>query len=134
MTALPAVEVRRVVSRRLVRVSVALAVLTILAGAAIALLVSRDMDQATLAQAEAARQAQLQECITGQLDGMPADLPAQQRAEFCNQHIGSLIQDRRFHYENLPGILEGMSWFAILLGWLLGASGPSGTPAPWPPC
>jgi ABC-type transport system involved in multi-copper enzyme maturation permease subunit len=43
-------------------------------------------------------------------------------AESCNQHIGSPIQDRRFHYEKLPGILEGMSWFAILLGWLLGAS------------
>jgi ABC-type transport system involved in multi-copper enzyme maturation permease subunit len=122
MTALLAVEVRRVVSRRLVRVSVALAVLAVLAGAAIAFLVSRDMDQAALAQAEVARQAQVQQCITGQLDAVPSDLPPQQRAEVCNQHISSPVQDRRFHYENLPGILEGMSWFAILLGWLLGAS------------
>jgi hypothetical protein len=122
MTALLAVEAHRVLSRRLVRVSVALAVLALLAGAAIALLVSRDMDQAALAQAEVARQAQIQGCITGQLDGAPSDLPPQQRAEVCNQHISSPIQDRRFHYENLPGILEGMSWFAILLGWLLGAS------------
>jgi ABC-type transport system involved in multi-copper enzyme maturation permease subunit len=53
---------------------------------------------------------------------VPSDLPPQQRTEFCEQHISSPIQDRRFHYENLPGILEGMSWFAILLGWLLGAS------------
>jgi ABC-type transport system involved in multi-copper enzyme maturation permease subunit len=122
MTALLAVEVRRVFSRRLVRVSVALAVLALLAGAAIAFLVSRDMDQAVLAQAEAVRQAQVQQCITGQVDGVPAGLPAQQRAEVCEQHISSPIQDRRFHYESLPGILEGMSWFAILLGWLLGAS------------
>ena len=122
MTALLTVEVRRVVSRRLVRVSVALAVLALLAGAAIAFLVSRDMDQAALAQAEAARQAQVQQCITGQVDGVPAGLPAQQRAEVCEQHISSPIQDRRFHYESLPGILGGMSWFAILLGWLLGAS------------
>jgi ABC-2 type transport system permease protein len=122
MTALLAVEVRRVVSRRLVRVSVALAVLAVLAGAAIAFLVSRDMDQAALAQAEVARQAQVQQCITGQLDAVPSDLLPQQRAEVCNQHISSPVQDRRFHYENLPGILEGMSWFAILLGWLLGAS------------
>jgi hypothetical protein len=122
MTALLAVEVRRVLSRRLVRVSVALAVLALLAGAAIAFLISRDMDQAALAQAEAARQAQVQQCITGQLDGVPSDLPPQQQAEFCEQHISSPIQDRRFHYESLPGILEGMSWFAVLLGWLLGAS------------
>lgn len=122
MTALLAVEVRRVVSRRLVRVSVALAVLAILAGAAIAFLISRDMDQAALAQAEMARQAQVQRCITGQLDEVPSDLPPQQRAEFCEQHISSPIADRRFHYESLPSILEGMSWFAILLGWLLGAS------------
>jgi len=105
-----------------VRVSVALTVLAILAGATIAFLVSRDMDQASLAQAEAARQAQVQQCITGQLDGVPSDLPPQQRAEFCEQHISLPIQDRRFHYENLPDILEGMSWFAVLLGWLLGAS------------
>jgi ABC-type transport system involved in multi-copper enzyme maturation permease subunit len=122
MTTLLAVEVRRLLSRRLVRVSVALAVLALLAGATIAFLVSRDMDQASLAQAEVARQAQVQQCITGQLDGVPSDLPPQQRAEFCEQHISSPIQDRRFHYENLPGILEGMSWFAVLLGWLLGAS------------
>jgi ABC-type transport system involved in multi-copper enzyme maturation permease subunit len=122
MIVLLAVEVRRVLSRRLVRVSVALAVLALLAGAAIAFLVSRDMDQAVLAQAEVARQAQVQQCTTGQLDGVPSDLPPQRRAEFCEQHISSPIQDRRFHYENLPDILEGMSWFAILLGWLLGAS------------
>jgi ABC-type transport system involved in multi-copper enzyme maturation permease subunit len=122
MTALLAVEVRRVVSRRLVRVSAALAVLAILAGAAIAFLVSRDMDQAALAQAEATRQAQVQRCLTGQLDEVPSDLPPQQRAEFCEQHVSLPIQDRRFHYENLPDILAGMSWFAILLGWLLGAS------------
>jgi ABC-type transport system involved in multi-copper enzyme maturation permease subunit len=122
MTALLAVEVRRVLSRRLVRVSVALAVLAVLAGAAIAFLVSRDLDQAALAQAEAARQVQVQQCITGQLEAVPPDLPPQQRAEFCEQHISLPIEDRRFHYENLPSILEGMSWFAILLGWLLGAS------------
>jgi ABC-type transport system involved in multi-copper enzyme maturation permease subunit len=122
MTALLAVEVRRVVSRRLVRVSAALAVLAILAGAAIAFLVSRDMDQAALAQAEATRQAQVQRCLTGRLDEVPSDLPPQQRAEFCEQHVSLPIQDRRFHYENLPDILAGMSWFAILLGWLLGAS------------
>jgi hypothetical protein len=122
MTTLLAVEVRRVVSRRLVRVSAALAVLAILAGAAIAFLVSRDMDQAALAQAEATRQVQVQRCLTGQPDEVPSDLPPQQRAEFCEQHISLPIQDRRFHYENLPDILAGMSWFAILLGWLLGAS------------
>jgi ABC-type transport system involved in multi-copper enzyme maturation permease subunit len=122
MTALLAVEWRRVLSRRLVRVTTALAVGAILVGAAIAFLASRDLDQATLAQAQAARQTQVQQCITGQLDGVPSDLPPQQRAEFCEQHVGAPVQDRRFHYQTLPDILAGMGWFAILLGWLLGAS------------
>jgi ABC-type transport system involved in multi-copper enzyme maturation permease subunit len=122
MTTLLAVEVRRVVSRRLVRVSAALAVLAILAGATVTFLVSRDMDPARLSRAQAARQAAIERCLAGQLDEVPSDLPPQQRAEFCEQHISPPIQDRRFHYENLPDILAGMSWFAILLGWLLGAS------------
>jgi ABC-2 type transport system permease protein len=122
MTTLLAVEVRRVGARRLVRVTVALAALAILAGATIAFLVSRHSDQATVARAGAARQAQVERCIAGQLDGVPSDIPAQDRPQFCEQHVGSPIEDRRFHYENLPDILVGMSWFAILLGWLLGAS------------
>lgn len=122
MTALLAVEWRRVLARRLVRVAAALVVLAILAGATIAFLVSRDMDKAAVAQAQVARQAEVQRCIAGQLEGVPADIPAQQRAEFCEQQVSSPIQDRRFHYENLPGILVGMSAFAISLGWLLGAS------------
>lgn len=122
MTAVLAVEWRRVLARRLVRVSVALAVLAILAGATIAFLVARDLDQAALAQAQAARQAQVQRCIVGQVDGVPSDLPPQQRADFCEQHVGAPVQDRRFHYENLSDVLVGMSAFAISLGWLLGAS------------
>jgi ABC-type transport system involved in multi-copper enzyme maturation permease subunit len=122
MTALLAVEWRRVLARRLVRVSVALAVLAILAGATIAFLVARDLDQAAVAQAQAARQTHVQQCIAGQLDGVPSDIPPPQRSQFCEQHVGSPLEDRRFHYETLPDILVGMSAFAISLGWLLGAS------------
>jgi ABC-type transport system involved in multi-copper enzyme maturation permease subunit len=122
MTALLAVEWRRVLARRLVRVSVALAVLAILVGATIALLVSRDMDQAALARAQAARQAEVQRCIAGQLQGVPSEVPPQERPQFCDQHYVPPVQDRQFHYETLPTILVGMSPFAISLGWLLGAS------------
>ena len=94
MTALLAVEVRRVVSRRLVRVSVALAVLAILAGAAIAFFVSRDMDQAALAQAEEARQAQVQQCITGQLDGVPA---------WARDEANRVLLERTLADPSLPG-------------------------------
>jgi ABC-type transport system involved in multi-copper enzyme maturation permease subunit len=122
MIALLAVEWRRVLARRLVRVTTALAVLAILAAATIAFLVSRDLDQAAMAQAQAARHAEVQRCIAGQLAGVPSDIPAQQRADFCEQHIGLPMADRRFHYQTLPGILVGLSPFAISLGWLLGAS------------
>jgi ABC-type transport system involved in multi-copper enzyme maturation permease subunit len=122
MTALLAVEWRRVLARRLVRVTTALAVLAILAGATIVFLVSRDMDQAALDRAEAARQTQVQRCIAGQVDGVPADIPPPERSQFCEQHFIPPVPDHRFHYETLPDILVGMSPFAISLGWLLGAS------------
>jgi ABC-type transport system involved in multi-copper enzyme maturation permease subunit len=122
MTALVAIEWRRVLARRLVRVSLALAVLAILVGATIAFLVSRDMDQASLAQAQATRQAQVQQCIAGQLQGLPPEIPPQERPQFCEQQFIPPVPDRRFHYETLPNILVGMSLFAISLGWLLGSS------------
>jgi len=59
MIALLAVEWRRVLARRLVRVTAALAVLAVLAAGAIAFLVSRDTDAASLAQAQAARQVEV---------------------------------------------------------------------------
>jgi ABC-2 type transport system permease protein len=122
MTALVAIEWRRVLARRLVRVSLALAVLAILVGATIAFLVSRDMDQASLAQAQATRQAQVQRCIAGQLQGLPPEIPPQERPQFCEQQFIPPVPDRLFHYETLPNILVGMSLFAISLGWLLGSS------------
>ena len=122
MIALLGVEWRRVLARRLVRVSAALAVLAVLAAGAIAFLVARDTDAASLAQAQAARQVEVQRCIAGQLEGVPADVPADHRAEFCEQGFIPPVQDRRFHYEHLPEILVGTSGFAIILGWLLGAS------------
>jgi ABC-type transport system involved in multi-copper enzyme maturation permease subunit len=122
MIALLAVEWRRVLARRLVRVSAALAVLAVLAAGAIAFLVSRDTDAASLAQAQAARQVEVQRCVSGQLEGVPAEVPADHRAEFCEQGFIPQVPDRRFHYEHLSEILVGTSGFAIILGWLLGAS------------
>jgi ABC-type transport system involved in multi-copper enzyme maturation permease subunit len=122
MIALLGAEWRRVLARRLVRVSTALAVLAVLAAGAIAFLAARDMDDASLAQAQAARQVEVQRCVSGQLEGVPADIPPQERAQFCEQGFIPPVPDRRFHYEHLPEILAGTSGFAIILGWLLGAS------------
>jgi ABC-2 type transport system permease protein len=122
MIALFAVEWRRVLARRLVRVSAALAVVAVLAAGAIAFLVSRDTDAASLAQAQAARQVEVQRCIAGQLEGVPADVPADHRAEFCERGFIPPVPDRRFHHEGHPEILVGTSGFAIILGWLVGAS------------
>jgi ABC-type transport system involved in multi-copper enzyme maturation permease subunit len=122
MTTLLAVEWRRVLARRLVRVTSGLAVLAILVGSTIAFLVSRDLAQAALGQAQAARQAQVQRCIAGQLQGVPAEIPPQERPQFCEQQFIPAVKDHRFHYETLPNILVAMSLFAVSLGWLLGAS------------
>jgi ABC-type transport system involved in multi-copper enzyme maturation permease subunit len=122
MIALFGVEWRRALARRLVRVSAALAMLAVLAAGAITFLVSRDPDAATLAQAQAARQVEVQRCIAGQLQGVPAEVPPEERPQFCEEGFIPPVQDRRFHYQNLPEILVGTSGFAIILGWLLGAS------------
>jgi hypothetical protein len=122
MIVLLSVEWRRAVARRLVRVSAALAVLAILVGATIAFLVSRDTDAASVARAQEARQAQVERCIAGQLQGVPAEVSPEDRPRFCEEGFIPPVPDRRFHYEQLPNILIGMSPFAISLGWLLGAS------------
>jgi ABC-type transport system involved in multi-copper enzyme maturation permease subunit len=122
MTALLAVEVRRVVSRRLVRVSAALAVLAILAGATVAFLVSREMDPARLSRAQAARRAAIERCVAGQLGQVPANVRPEDRGWWCADNVAPKAADRRFHYEQLPQVLMGTSPLAIILGWLLGAS------------
>jgi ABC-2 family transporter protein len=122
MIALLAVEWRRVLARRLVRVGVAVAVLAILAGATVTFLVSRDMDQARLAQAQAARRAAIERCVAGRLGQVPADVRPEDRGWWCADHVAPKATDRRFHYEQLPQLLMGASPLAIILGWLLGAS------------
>jgi ABC-type transport system involved in multi-copper enzyme maturation permease subunit len=122
MIALLAVEWRRVLARRLVRVAAALAVLAVLTAGAITFLASRDTDAASAARAQAARQAEVQRCSAGQLQGVPAQVPPEERPRFCEEEFIPPVQDRRFHYEDLPEVLVGTSGFAIILGWLLGAS------------
>lgn len=122
MTALLVVEWRRVLARRLVRGTAALAVAAILAGATIAFLVSRDMDAARLSRAQAARRAAIEQCVAGRLGQVPADVRPEDRGWWCADHVAPKAADRRFHYEQLPQVLMGTSPLAIILGWLLGAS------------
>jgi ABC-type transport system involved in multi-copper enzyme maturation permease subunit len=75
-----------------------------------------------VARAQAARQAEVQRCSAGQLQGVPAQVPPEERPRFCEEEFIPPVQDRRFHYEDLPEVLVGTSGFAIILGWLLGAS------------
>jgi ABC-2 family transporter len=122
MTTLLAVEWRRVLARRLVRVGVAVAVLAILAGATVTFLVSREMDQARLAREQAARRAAIERCVAGRLGRVPADVRPEDRGWWCADHVAPKAADRRFHYEQLPQVLMGTSPLAVILGWLLGAS------------
>jgi hypothetical protein len=122
MTALLAVESRRVLARRLVRVSVVLGVLAILVGATITFVVSRDMDEAGVARAQAARTTAIEQCVAGHLGQVPADVRPEDRGWWCADYVAPKATDRRFHYEQLPQILIGTSPLTIILGWLLGAS------------
>ncbi|MFN2590728.1 MAG: hypothetical protein ABR518_08145 [Actinomycetota bacterium] len=128
MTRLLGVEVRRYLSRRLVRVVAGLAVVGILTGAAVMFVRSHRVDsaqaRAILQAAEAQRDAEVRACASGQFGIRPSDVPPGLTAEqFCEQLIGPpQVFDRSFHLTDVRGAILGVSGILISLALLLGAS------------
>jgi hypothetical protein len=122
-------ELRRIMARRLVRVTVALTVLGIALGGLLAFVRTSSISDATYQQRvveakarEEAQRAQIDAClrahnVTG--DGNIPDAVARQC--FPNKPSAS-AHDPRFHRSRLKDVLQGVSGALAVAGWALGAS------------
>lgn len=125
MRRLIAVELRRLLSRRLFKGLSILAIAGFAFGGTIAYIASDDSPQ-RVAQARAQHTTAINDCIRGieqEAAGAPTDLPADARTNpraFCeDNNYGS---DPRFAYRDFDWMLMGLGMPFVMLGWLLGAS------------
>ena len=121
MTDLLAVELKRFWSRRLFRVLVILFMLALLVAGVIALFVSDDSDDA-VARAQAESRQQIDQCLEFWEGQGQTDLPPEVEdvREFCESQV--FVEDPRFPYNEMPGVMEGLAIPFLMLGWLIGAS------------
>jgi ABC-type transport system involved in multi-copper enzyme maturation permease subunit len=129
MAALLAAEVRRIASRRLVRLTAALALIGTLLGGAAAFAFSGSLSeeayQQRVAEAEArvkAQDAQIESCLHAhgveRGEEISDDLA---RQCFSSEDVGH-VDDPRFHRSRLEAILRGVTGALAVIGWGLGAS------------
>jgi ABC-2 type transport system permease protein len=122
-------ELRRVASRRLVRVTIALALLGIVIGGALAFVRSSSLSEATYQQrvieAKARVQAQNDEidsCLRANGIVRGDDIPDEiARTCFPQKDVGH-VADPRFHRPRLEDFLRGVGGGLAVIGWALGAS------------
>jgi ABC-2 type transport system permease protein len=123
--ALLAVEIRRFLSRRVVRLMALLALAAILVAGVIVFVRSHPPSPGDLARAEAEQEAFREACLRGEF-GIPS--PGTPGAEvdleeFCNS-IGFevLPDDTRFRLTSLTNVFKGTTVPLVLLAWVLAAS------------
>jgi ABC-2 type transport system permease protein len=129
MTALLTAELRRIASRRLVRLTVALALIGTLLGGAAAFAFSGSLTaaeyQQRVAEADARLEAQndqIEACLHAhgvERDEQVSDEVADQC--FPDKDVGH-VDDPRFHRSRLEAILRGVTGALAVIGWALGAS------------
>lgn len=121
MRALIAVEIRRMLARRLVRLFLALALLNVVvSGIWIFAKSNRDV-----AGARAARHAAgIEACVRGEFGPPPALFEPGEREEFCASITDGNLEDvdPRFHLTDLTDVFQALSPLLIIGTWLLGAS------------
>jgi ABC-2 type transport system permease protein len=124
-------EMRRVLARRLVRLTALLALLGIAGGGILAFATSSSMSEATYQQrardAHARQQAQeerIQACLRRHGVNDPRAQISGEIERACLPKQNELIsaKDPRFHRTRLKGVLQGVSGVLAIVGWALGAS------------
>jgi len=122
-------ELRRIASRRLVRLTVVLGFIGIVLGGTAAFVWSESISEETYQQrvAEATvrgrqQDAQIKACL--QAHGLEAgqDIPDEVARQCFPGKFAGHVDDPRFHRARLKGILQGVSGGLAVLGWALGAS------------
>lgn len=125
MSALLAVEVRRMLARQLIRLVAALAVLGILITAIVVFFKSHASADVAgeLARQNAERRPMVEACERGDIGPPLAEFPAgEMRAGACEFEIVSPARDPRFHLAKLSEGLQATTVPLVIAAWLLGAS------------
>jgi ABC-2 type transport system permease protein len=129
MPSLFAAELRRIASRRLVRLTAALALIGTLLGGAAAFAFSDSLSDAAyqqrVAEADArleAQDAQIESCLRAHGVERGEEI-SDDVAEQCfpSEDVGH-VDDPRFHRSRLEAILRGVTGALAVIGWGLGAS------------
>jgi hypothetical protein len=123
-----AAELRRIASRRLVRLTIVLTIIGIAIGGALAYFRSASLSEEAYQQrvvaAKAAQQdqdARITACLESHGVTPPDEIPDDVVKE-CFPNRPVTAEDPRFRRNRLEGVLQGVSGALAVLGWALGAS------------
>ncbi len=119
------VELRRLLSRRLIRVLALVVLASILVGGVMgAFNARRNQNSAPSAQmtqrVERIEERELRRCLSGQYGTLPDD--PQEAREFCESQLFVEDMDPRLHLTDVTDVLLGTSVIIMILLWLVGAS------------
>jgi hypothetical protein len=128
MTRLVRAELRRIAARRLVRVTLALAIVGAVVGGILAFTTTSSISEATYQQRvrtvevqQRAQEATTQACL--QAHGVKVgERFSNQVANECFPDHSISAHDPRFHRLRLRNLLKGLSGVLAIIGWALGAS------------
>ncbi|MCU1378372.1 MAG: conserved rane protein of unknown function [Acidimicrobiales bacterium] len=128
MTRLLVAELRRVLARRLVRMTVLLAAVGLVVGGIAVFATSASLPEATYQQRVRAAEAQrtadrtkAAQCLQSHGYRLEQDIPRSVRDQ-CAPKEFPTAKDTRFHRSRLESILEGVSGVLAIMGWAIGAS------------
>lgn len=120
MSALLMVELRRLLARRLFRLTTFLVVVMMVGGGIIVFFAS-ETSPAEVEQARAQQQALFENCVETGGFGAPPDQVEDVEA-FCREEMAFAAADPRFDYGEMTNNLTGLAFPLLMLGWIVGAS------------
>jgi len=129
MTRLIAAELQRIAARRLVRLTVVLALAGVVVGGVAAFVWSDSLSDAAFQQRvieakarDDTQRAQIDNCLASHGVTPGPDVPDDvARQCFPSKNVAH-VDDPRFHRNRLRGVLQGVSGALVVVGWALGAS------------
>jgi len=122
-------ELRRLLSRRMIKVLALLALLGIAIGGVATFLNTEQTSETALRRRRVQAEARVADCVRGaQVVPGPGPVPDDKvgpsvanREEFCQFRFGR-VPDRRLKLEKLKGVLQGVTAPLVIVAWVLGAS------------
>ncbi len=129
MIRLLAAEVQRIAARRLVRLTVVLALAGVVFGGVAAFVWSDSLSEATYQQRvteakarEVQQREQIDNCLAAHGVAPGTDIPDDVARQCFPTKDAGHVDDARFHRNRLRGVLQGTVGTLVVVGWALGAS------------